>query len=181
MIRMKLLFSRFLFLCQHVRWQVYLLTLLIVFSALIFLILLPAKRLELRSSERLLALARAEPSNPQLVTQRNDFATLFYRQLPTNAQLKEIQAFFFEQAAAKRLDIDTVNYQLEDSQDATFSTYVMQVPVSGTYLEIMGFVRKMLESYPTIALTGIAMSREAVQSNQVDAEIELSVYIKKDQ
>lgn len=153
---------------------------LCLITLIVFYKLIPIKKLELNKlQENTKALLQPSNSDNRLEPTQSPVSKL-YKDLPESRQIDSVLAFVFKLAADKKLTIDTINYQLEEQPKVTFAIYKIQAPVTGSYLDLMKFIQKILETYPYIALTNLSISRENSQSNLIDAEFELSVYFKKD-
>lgn len=165
---------------NQTRLVTYGLVVLILINITLFYKLIRIKKLELMQLQEDVNTVIKLPNSNNLLKPLESPVSKFYKQLPDSRQINTILAFIFKLAAEKKLTIDTINYQLEEQAEVSFSIYKIQAPVAGTYLDLMKFVQRVLDIYPSIALTNLSMSRENSQSNLVDAEIELSVYLKKD-
>lgn len=164
----------------QIRLAIYGLIVLSLIIMIVFIQLIPAKKLETVNVQNGidLLLKQGAVINPATILESP--VSKFYKQLPDSAQLKPMLEFIFKLTTDKKLTIDTINYELEEQSEISFATYKIQAPVTGTYLDLMKFVQKILETYPNIALSIISISRENSQANLIDAEIELLVYLKKD-
>lgn len=172
--------NHIVFSLRHTRLPVFGLVGLAVIVLVLFIELLPRKKIELIDAQSSLDNLRRQGLTVNQSENSESPVSKFYKKLPDSHQLKPMLEFIFELTADKRLTIDTINYELEELPEVSFATYKIQAPVTGTYLDLMKFIQKILETYPSIALTNISIGRESSQSNLINAEIELSVHLKKD-
>lgn len=164
----------------QIRLAIYGLIALGLISTIVFIQLIPAKKLEVVNVQESIDLLRQQGAAVKQTEVLESPASKFYKQLPDSDQLKPMLEFIFKLKTDKKLTIDTINYELEEQAEISFASYKIQAPVTGTYLDLMKFVQKILETYPNIALSNISISRESSQVNLINAEIELLVYLKKD-
>jgi Tfp pilus assembly protein PilO len=165
---------------SQIRLAIYGLIALGLIITIVFIQLIPAKKLEVINLQKNIDLLLNQGAVIYPATILESPVAKFYKQLPDSAQLKPMLEFIFKLTTDKKLTIDTINYELAEQSEISFATYKIQAPVTGTYLDLMKFVQKILETYPNIALSNISISRENSQANLIDAEIELLVYLKKD-
>ena len=104
----------------------------------------------------------------------------FYQHLPNQFQVKEILADFYKVAEEEGLEVPTVRYTLDETHDVSFSGYKLSAPVYGEYLHIMNLIQIMVENHPSLALTKVRFLREDQKNNLISAEIELVIFMKKD-
>jgi Tfp pilus assembly protein PilO len=155
------------------------LVLLLAAVLIVFLYVIPLKKNQLQQStnDYKATLQSRNQFSAEVIEDRS--ISNFYEQLISSAELEDTLGFFFEQAAHKSLKIETTNFHLEEQKEISFAIYKMQVPISGTYINILSFTQKVLETYPTIALIDISLGRENSNSNFVDGQLEFWVYTKK--
>lgn len=170
-----------IFKLSQIRLATYALIVFSLITTILFIKLIPTKKIEVANAQKSIDLQHLQGATTNQADILGSPVSKFYKQLPDGHQLKPMLEYIFKLTSDKKLTIDTINYELSEQSEVSFATYKIQAPVTGTYLDLMKFVQKILEAYPNIALGNVSMSRENSQTNLIDAEIELLVYLKKDQ
>lgn len=75
------------------------------------------------------------------------------------------------------VELNSSDYRLMMEKESRLVRYEIKLPVHGTYPQIRAFIASALLSVPTLALTDISIKRETVQIGQVEARLNMSLYL----
>jgi hypothetical protein len=62
-------------------------------------------------------------------------------------------------------------------KDLKLARYEMLVPVRGKYSQVRGFIADALRAVPPMALVDVAIKREGVESELLDANLKFNLYL----
>jgi hypothetical protein len=80
-------------------------------------------------------------------------------------------------AKKQGVEINSSDYRLVHEQGARLARYEMILPVRGRYKQIRAFMAEALEAIPAMAVTGMVIKREHVQTEQLDVRLEIDLYL----
>jgi Tfp pilus assembly protein PilO len=134
---------------------------------------LKAQAEELRARYRL-AQVHPEAVKPGKERQLRSFYAIF----PHYASLPDWLARINAAAQTMGLSLDLGEYSLAQERGAMLARYQITLPVKGNYRQIRGFIGEVLREVPASSLDDIALRREAIGSELLDARIKLTLYVK---
>ena len=82
-------------------------------------------------------------------------------------------------AKKQGVELSSSEYRLINEADARLARYEMILPVKGNYRQIRAFIAEALEVVPAMAISAIAMKRENITIDMLEARIEISLYLNK--
>ena len=84
------------------------------------------------------------------------------------------------QAAAKHgVEINGTEYRMDREKDIKLARYEMVLPVRGQYPQVRGFVADALRAVPALALVDVAIKRESVESELLEANLKFNLYLNE--
>jgi hypothetical protein len=84
------------------------------------------------------------------------------------------------QAAAKHgVEINGTEYRMDREQEVKLARYEMVLPVRGQYPQVRGFVADTLRAVPAMALVDVAIKRESVESELLEANLKFNLYLSE--
>lgn len=84
----------------------------------------------------------------------------------------------FDAADQAGLELAQGEYRLTEIKDAPLRRYQLSLPVAGGYPEIRAFVAQALNADPALALTAIQLRRERIESPDLDALLNFTLYLE---
>jgi len=84
-----------------------------------------------------------------------------------------------ELAKKQGVELSSSEYRLINENDARLARYEMILPVKGRYPQIRAFMADALETVPAMAISAIAIKRESVTSEKLEARFEINLYLNK--
>lgn len=84
----------------------------------------------------------------------------------------------FEAADASGIELVRGDYRLTQETGASYRTYQFTLPVTGEYPEIRQFLAKILADEPALALNGLLMRRDNIETTRVEATLRISLYLE---
>ena len=164
---------------------------LIIFSAAFFIAAVLPRRSEssalMAKVEAMQVQKKAECTQPAPrggVTTRkavhgNEGLLLFYEFFPkvdsTPFWINEV----VQSATEHAVEIDGTEYRMVREKDVKLARYEMLVPVRGRYAQVRGFIADALRSVPPMALVDVAIKREGVESELLDANLKFNLYLSE--
>lgn len=162
---------------------------LFVFSAAFFLAAVLPRRAEssalMMKAEAMQAQLKSEPAQARgavggrKVVHGNEGLQLFYEFFPgfdsTPFWINEM----VQSAAEHAVEINGTEYRLVREKDVKLARYEMLVPVRGKYSQVRGFIADALRAVPPMALVDIAIKREEVESELLDANLKFNLYLSE--
>lgn len=82
-------------------------------------------------------------------------------------------------AKKQNVELSSSEYRLINEQDARLARYEMVLPVRGNYAQIRAFIADALEAVPAMAISAIAIKREAVSSDRLELRLEINLFLNK--
>ena len=80
-------------------------------------------------------------------------------------------------AKKQGVEINSSDYRLVHEQGVRLARYEMILPIRGRYKQIRAFMAEALEAIPAMAVTGMVIKREHVQTEQLDVRLEIDLYL----
>ena len=84
-----------------------------------------------------------------------------------------------QSATEHAVEIDGTEYRMVREKDVKLARYEMLVPVRGRYAQVRGFIADALRSVPPMALVDVAIKREGVESELLDANLKFNLYLSE--
>ena len=163
---------------------------LIIFSAVFFIAAVLPKREESRAfmvkieamqAQTQIKAERAQPSKAatRKVMHGNQGLQVFYEFFPnidsTPFWINEV----VQSAAEHTVEISGTEYRMVREKDIKLARYEMRVPVRGRYAQVRGFIADALRAVPPMALVDVAIKREGVDSELLDANLKFNLYLSE--
>jgi hypothetical protein len=82
-------------------------------------------------------------------------------------------------AKKQGVELSSSEYRLVYENDARLARYEMILPVKGRYPQIRAFIADALEAVPAMAISAVALKRENVTSEKLEARLEINLYLNK--
>lgn len=82
-------------------------------------------------------------------------------------------------ARKQGVELSSSEYRLINENDARLARYEMILPVKGRYPQIRAFMADALETVPAMAISAIAIKRENVTVENLEARLEINLYLNK--
>ena len=80
-------------------------------------------------------------------------------------------------AKKQRVEINSSDYRLIQEKGARLTRYEMILPIRGRYPQIRAFIADALQAVPAMAITGMVIKRENVNTEQLDVRLEINLYL----
>lgn len=84
----------------------------------------------------------------------------------------------FDAASGAGLELAQGEYRLTEVKEAQLRRYQVSLPVAGGYPEIRAFVARALNADPALALTAIQLRRERIESPDLEAQLNFTLYLE---
>jgi hypothetical protein len=84
----------------------------------------------------------------------------------------------FDAADKAGLELTQGEYRLTEIKDAHLRRYQLSLPVYGSYPEIRAFVAGALNADPALALSAIQLRRDSIESPDLDALLNFTLYLE---
>ena len=119
--------------------------------------------------------ARLKPA----VGARSTAASLhtFYEFFPARQKAPRLLAAIYKAARDESINLKEGEYKYGLAKAGRLSTYQVNLPVKGSYVQIRKFIAKVLNSVPSAALNEVSFKREIVGSTDLDAKISFTIYL----
>jgi Tfp pilus assembly protein PilO len=162
---------------------------LFVFSVVFFLVAVSPRQAEssalMLKAETLQARVKAEPVaheaegiRPKIMS-GSQALKVFYAFFP-NTDSTPFWIGEVVQAAAKHgVEINGTEYRMNREKDVKLARYEMVLPVRGQYPQVRGFVADALRAVPALALVDVAIKRESVESELLEANLKFNLYLSE--
>jgi hypothetical protein len=170
-IQVSLLFTR-------AGWLASLGGLCLLTSALFHFLLSPQFQDRKDASLRQIAIRQSEDARPpdtnDLVPRYTEFRG---RLLASKAWSEHLKSVF---AVATQAGVTPEQADYRWRQDAACGCQALQLtmPVRGTYPQLRAFIDALLAEFPSLALDEISLQRESVRHPNVDARLQLTLYLR---
>ena len=158
---------------------------LLVFSAVFFLVAVLPRQEEskvlMAKAEVLEARIRMEPSTesgrPRRRLQGDQALPAFYAFFPKLDSSPFWIGELVRIAGERGVEISGTEYRMVREKDLKLARYEMMVPVRGNYSQLRGFIADALHAVPAMALADVAIRREGVHAELLEANIKFNLYL----
>ncbi len=75
------------------------------------------------------------------------------------------------------VEMNSSDYRLIHENNARLTRYEMILPIRGKYPQIRSFIADSLQDIPALAIAGMAIKRENVQTEQLDVRLEINLFL----
>jgi hypothetical protein len=101
----------------------------------------------------------------------------FYGRFAAPAEVLGALDAVFNAAAREQVALDAGEYRVSREQGARLARYQIVLPVKGSYRSIRRFVVRALNNVPGLALDDLALRRDSTTSANVEARVQLTLYM----
>jgi len=129
--------------------------------------------------ERRTAVQKRAPSQPILAN--NDGAgelERFYSRFPRVDRLPGQLDTLYAHAKVANVQLLQGEYRMESSSGA-LTAYHVTLPVRGSYPQLRQFVGRVLKDMPTTSLDALRFERKKAADAQLEAQVRLTIYLRK--
>jgi Tfp pilus assembly protein PilO len=169
---------------RHLGWPGFAGTLLLLASLGYTLAgVLPARedvaRAQARAARAETVLARIRSGKdvaPLTAKQRGE---IFYAALPAQADVTQYIERIYRAAAAETLSLALGEYAQVDIPATRMARYRIVLPLHGSYGQVRRFIAAAAAAVPGLTLDDLSMQRQSVGDAEVDARVQLSLYLVK--
>lgn len=165
---------------RQLGWQGYLGLLLMLSAMFLLVVLIPAKlnvltTLNLEKSK----LGSQNFNLEQVENEQNpvDVINDFYAILPLQDEANNKIAEILEAAKAAGLVSNKTQYTPQDVPASAMVKYEINIPVSGSYIQIRQFINTVLNAHPSLALKTANFHRRDINNSVVEADIQMTLYL----
>lgn len=161
---------------------------LLVFSAVFFVAAVLPRQAEssalMLEADTMQARVRAEPVAQEGAGAKQNISgsqalKVFYAFFP-NADSTPFWIGEVVQAAAKHgVEISGTEYRMDREKEVKLTRYEMVLPIRGQYPHVRGFVADALRAVPAMALVDVAIKRESVESELLEANLKFNLYLSE--
>jgi hypothetical protein len=100
--------------------------------------------------------------------------------LPARDQAPAVLARIYAEAEAAGVELPHGQYEYVPARDGVAARYRMTFPVHASYPQLRAFMDRTLVALPAVAVEGLRMERKNVGDEAVDAELQLSAYVRSE-
>ena len=101
------------------------------------------------------------------------------QQWPVEDDADRISADILAQADAMGMIFDRAEFQSVPAEQASLQIQRIKLPLKGDYLQVRQFLQRVLQTYPSLALSQFKLQRTDVMQTVVEAYVEFSLYTRK--
>jgi hypothetical protein len=101
----------------------------------------------------------------------------FYGRFAAPAEVLGALDAVFTAAAREQVALDAGEYRVSREEGARLARYQIVLPVKGSYRSIRRFVVRALNNVPGLALDDLALRRDTTMSANVEARVQLTLYM----
>ena len=102
----------------------------------------------------------------------------FYSRFPRLERLHGELDALYGHARAANVQLLQGDYRLESSAGG-LTAYHVTLPVRGSYSQLRQFVGRVLRDMPTASLDALRFERKKAADAQIDAQVRLTIYLRK--
>jgi hypothetical protein len=161
---------------------------LIVFSAVFFLVAVLPRQAEssalMLKAETMQTRVKVEPvahegegTRPRMAG--SQALKVFYAFFPINDSTPFWIGEVVQAAAKHGVEINGTEYRMDREKEVKLARYEMVLPVRGQYPHVRGFVADALRAVPAMALVDVAIKREGVESELLEANLKFNLYLSE--
>ena len=103
----------------------------------------------------------------------------FYQFLPSKNSINQTLYTLHQAATAHGVTTERVEYRLVTNPSSAFLRYEITLPIKGDYQQIRQFINQLLNTFPTLALSEFSLKRNDAQTQEVDAHVKLTLFLRK--
>jgi len=134
-----------------------------------------------KASQRLLAVQQQVANNSRLPVSsslnQEEQLRVFYKSFGTADSVPDTLQRIYKAADKQDLLLETGEYAVVASPGEHLARYRVGLPVKGTFKQILGFMDRVLQENPTVALENAAFKRDVVDDATVEAKLVFTVYV----
>lgn len=101
----------------------------------------------------------------------------FYKFFPAQQSTPDWLGKIHVAAKDSGVELASGEYKLERTSGDKLSRYQIVLPLKGSYQQIRGFIARVLELVPAVALQEISLQRDSVGNPALEARIRLTLYL----
>lgn len=101
------------------------------------------------------------------------------QQWPSEDEAERISAEILAQADAMGMIFERAEFQSLPIEHATLQIQRIKLPLKGDYPQVRQFLNRVLQAYPSLALSQFKLQRSDVMQTGVEAYVEFSLYTRK--
>lgn len=98
---------------------------------------------------------------------------------PAAGALSQELTRLYDLAGSRGLNVDRAAYRRAEESGTPFERVSLQLPVRGSYSAVYGWLQQTLETMPEMALESFAARRVDVESDLVEAEVRLHLFLRR--
>lgn len=102
----------------------------------------------------------------------------FYSRFPRVERLPGELDALYAHARASKVQLLQGEYRLESTSGA-LTAYHVTLPVRGSYPQLRQFVGRVLRDMPTTSLDAVRLDRKKAADAQLEAQVRLTIYLRK--
>lgn len=104
---------------------------------------------------------------------------LFYQHFPPKESTPDWLGQIYAAAASQSLRLSQGEYKFIPGKTGKLDSYQINLPVTGSYIQIRKFIMQVLNETPVVSLDEISFKRETIGSPSVEAKIRLTLYLQE--
>ncbi|MGP1717333.1 MAG: hypothetical protein ACTS9Y_09150 [Methylophilus sp.] len=101
------------------------------------------------------------------------------QQWPSEEEADRISGEILAQADALGMIFERAEFQSIPIEHATLQIQRIKLPLKGDYLQVRQFLNRVLQAYPSLAVSQFKLQRSDVMQTAVEAYVEFSLYTRK--
>lgn len=105
----------------------------------------------------------------------------FYQLLPDERQADVIDGQILRSADSLGMVFEHAEFKSIPVDDAHLVVQHIKLPLTGNYIQIRQFLNALLNAYPSLALTDLTLQRDDATRDQVESQVEFTLYLRKAQ
>lgn len=102
----------------------------------------------------------------------------FVSAFPDAHELPRLLESLYEMAQRSGIHLAQGEYRLQTADALGIANYRITLPVTGAYPRVRKFLALSLAEIPGVALTHLNLQRERIAEGQIDARVELTLYLR---
>lgn len=99
--------------------------------------------------------------------------------LPDTVSGTLVIADLFATAKRSGLELDEGNYRMVADSATGVVRQQISLPLIGSYPALRGFIAAILARHPSLVLDGLSLSREGPGTDELEAEVRLTLYLRE--
>ncbi|HSI45833.1 MAG TPA: hypothetical protein VK950_06620 [Methylophilus sp.] len=136
---------------------------------------------QLQQSLQQLPIATTKANMPATNTAANSLSTAAQslQQWPSEDEAERISGEILAQADAMGMIFERAEFQSLPIENSTLQIQRIKLPLKGDYPQVRQFLSRMLQTYPSLALSQCKLQRSDVMQTGIEAYVEFSLYTRK--